>query len=120
MGLFHACRETDAMQGRLWRRLAVVVVALVLCTITTTGAADKPPIKIGLLYSLSGVAAPYTEGTVYAHEIAAEEINAKGGLLGGRKIEYVVRDDKLKTGEEVNEFCSMVTGEQGGVVMGVM
>ena len=56
--LFHACREADAMQGRLWRKLAVVVAALVLCTTTTTGAADKPPIKIGLLYSLSGVAQP--------------------------------------------------------------
>jgi len=45
------------MQGRLWRRLAVVVAALVLCTTTTTGAADEPPIKVGLLYSLSGMAA---------------------------------------------------------------
>jgi branched-chain amino acid transport system substrate-binding protein len=108
------------MQGRLWRRLAVVVAALVLCTTTTTGAAAKPPIKIGLLYSLSGVAAPYTEGTVYAHEIAAEEINAKGGLLGGRKIEYVTRDDKLKPGEAVKEFRRMVTRDKVDFVMGVI
>src|SRR5499433_4409002 len=108
------------MQGHLWRRLAVVVVALVLCTITTTGAADKPPIKIGLLYSLSGMAAVVTEGTVYAHEIAAEEINAKGGLLGGRKIEYVTRDDKLKPGEAVKEFRRMVTRDKVDFVMGVI
>jgi branched-chain amino acid transport system substrate-binding protein len=81
--------------------LAVVVAAMVLCTTTTTVAADKAPIKIGLLYSLSGMAAVVTEGTVYAHEIAAEEINARGGLLGGRKIAYVTRDDKLKPGEAV-------------------
>jgi len=108
------------MQGRLWRRLAVVVAALVLCTTTTTGAADKPPIKIGLLYSLSGMAAVVTEGTVYAHEIAAEEINARGGLLGGRKIEYVTRDDKLKPGEAVKEFRRMVTRDKVDFVMGVI
>jgi branched-chain amino acid transport system substrate-binding protein len=82
-------------------------------------AADKPPIKIGLLYSLSGLAAVYTQGTVIGHEIAAEEINAKGGVLG-RKIEYVVRDDKLKPGEAVKEFRRMVTRDQVNFVMGVI
>ena len=106
------------MQGRLWRMLAVVVAALVLGT-TSTLAADKPPIKIGLLYSLSGMAAMVMEGIVYAHEIAAEEINAKGGLLGGRKIEYVVRDDRLKPGEAVKEFRRMVTRDKVDFVMGV-
>ena len=37
-------------------------------------AADPKPIKIGLLYSLSGMAAVYTKGTVIGHQIAAEEI----------------------------------------------
>src|SRR5262245_19830636 len=120
MGLFHACRETDAMQGRLWRRLAVVVVALILCTITTTSAADKPPIKIGLLYRLSGMAAVVTEGTVYAHQLPAEEMNTKGALLDRRKIEYVKRDDKLKRGEAVKEFRRMVTRVKVDFVMGVI
>lgn len=107
------------MRGPLWRILAVVVVMLVVCT-TSALTADKPPIKIGLLYSLSGMAAAYTEGTVYAHEIAAEEINARGGLLGGRKIEYVTRDDKLKPGEAVKEFRRMVTRDKVDFVMGVI
>src|SRR5262249_33797288 len=107
------------MRGRLGRTLAVVVAALVVCTIPAL-AADKPPIKIGLLYSLSGMAAVVTEGTVYAHEIAAEEINARGGLLGGRKIEYVTRDDKLKPGEAVKEFRRMVTRDRVDFVMGVI
>ena len=33
--------------------------------------------------------------TVLGHEIAAEEINTQGGVLG-RKIVYVVRDDRLQ------------------------
>jgi branched-chain amino acid transport system substrate-binding protein len=80
----------------------------------------KPPIKIGLLYSLSGLAAVYTQGTVIGHEIAAEEINAKGGLLDGRKIEFVTRDDKLKPGIAVNEFRRMVTLDKVDFVMGII
>lgn len=107
------------MRGRGLQVVVVVLTALGwLATITC--AAEKPPIKIGLLYSLSGMAAVVTEGTVYAHEIAAEEINAKGGLLGGRKIEYVVRDDKLKPGEAVKEFRRMVTRDKVDFVMGVI
>src|SRR5262249_58995441 len=49
-----------------------------------------------------------------------EEINVKGGLLGGRKIEYVTRDDKLKPGEAVKEFRRMVTRDKVDFIMGVI
>jgi branched-chain amino acid transport system substrate-binding protein len=100
--------------------ITVIVVATMLALVATQGLAqDKKPIKIGLLYSLSGLAAVYTQGTVIGHEIAAEEINAKGGIQG-RKIEYVVRDDKLKPGEAVKEFRRMVTRDKVDFVMGVI
>jgi len=57
---------------------------------------------------------------VIGHQMAAEEINAAGGLLGGRKIEYVIRDDKLKPGIAVEEFRRMVTRDQVDFVMGVI
>ena len=38
----------------------------------------------------------------------------------GRKIEYVVRDDKLKPGEAVKEFRRMVTRDKVDFVMGVI
>jgi branched-chain amino acid transport system substrate-binding protein len=98
-------------------KLVIVVTALV--SIVTPSLAEEKPIKIGLLYSLSGMAAVVTQGTVIGHEIAAEEINAKGGILG-RKIEYVVRDDKLKPGEAVKEFRRMVTRDTVDFVMGVI
>ena len=100
--------------------ITVLVVATMLALVATQGLAqDKKPIKIGLLYSLSGLAAVYTQGTVIGHEIAAEEINAKGGIQG-RKIEHVVRDDKLKPGEAVKEFRRMVTRDKVDFVMGVI
>jgi branched-chain amino acid transport system substrate-binding protein len=109
------------MKKRMWLQLVVVVTALTLA-VTPGLAAEKKqsPIKIGLLYSLSGLAAVYTQGTVIGHEIAAEEINAKGGLLGGRKIEFITRDDKLKPGIAVNEFRRMVTLDKVDFVMGII
>jgi branched-chain amino acid transport system substrate-binding protein len=106
------------MKRRTLAKWVVAVAILVLGSVPVR-TADKQPIKIGLLYSLSGLAAVYTQGTVIGHEIAAEEINAKGGVLG-RKIEYVVRDDKLKPGEAVKEFRRMVTRDKVDFVMGVI
>jgi len=54
-------------------------------------AADKEPIKIGVLHSLSGTMAISEVSLRDVVLMAVEEINAKGGLLG-RKIQPVVVD----------------------------
>ena len=98
-----------------------VGLVTILALVTTPAlAARKKPIKIGLLYALSGLAAVYTKGTVLGHEIAADEINAKGGLLDGRKIKFVVRDNKLKPGIAVKEFRRMVTRDKVDFIMGII
>src|SRR5215475_7957098 len=108
------------MRVRFLAYVLVPVVALAALFAAQSPSAEPKPIKIGLLYSLSGMAAVYTKGTVIGHQIAAEEINAAGGLLGGRKIEYVIRDDKLKPGIAVEEFRRMVTRDDVNFVMGVI
>jgi branched-chain amino acid transport system substrate-binding protein len=108
------------MRRHVWGQLAVVLTILALLAAPAMAQKKKSqPIKIGLLYSLSGLAAVYTQGTVIGHEIAAEEINAKGGVLG-RPIEFVTRDDKLKPGIAVKEFRRMVTRDKVDFVMGVI
>src|SRR5258708_37483021 len=54
-------------------------------------AAD--PIIIGAAIALSGPIAPYDEGPYKAMEVAVEEINAKGGVLG-RPLKIVYADTK--------------------------
>ncbi len=107
------------MRRRTFSKLIVPTVALALVA-TPAMAAKKKPVKIGLLYALSGLAAVYTKGTVIGHEIAAEEINAAGGVLDGRKIKFVTRDNKLKPGIAVKEFRRMVTRDKVDFVMGVI
>ena len=101
--------------------LKLLVPALALALVASPAmAAKKKPVKIGLLYALSGLAAVYTKGTVIGHQIAAEEINAKGGVLDGRKIKFVVRDNKLKPGIAVKEFRRLVTKDKVDFVMGII
>jgi len=108
------------MRRRFWGQLVVASTILALIAAPTMAQQRKSqPIKIGLLYALSGLAAVYTQGTIIGHEIAAEEINAKGGVMG-RQIEFVTRDDKLKPGIAVKEFRRMVTRDKVDLVMGVI
>jgi branched-chain amino acid transport system substrate-binding protein len=108
------------MRRRFWGQLVVASTILALIAAPAMAQQRKSqPIKIGLLYALSGLAAVYTKGTIIGHEIAAEEINAKGGVLG-RQIEFVTRDNKLKPGIAVKEFRRMATRDKVDFVMGVI
>src|SRR5829696_1518895 len=71
--------------------------------------AQQPPIKIGELNSYAQWAAftvPYRNGW----QMALDEINAKGGVLGG-KIEIISRDDGAATGDALRVADELVTRE---------
>jgi branched-chain amino acid transport system substrate-binding protein len=73
-------------------------------------------IKIGELNSYKSQPAfldPYKKGW----ELAVEEINAKGGLLG-RKIEVISRDDGANPGDAVRVANELVTREGVNIIAG--
>ncbi len=78
------------MQLHFTRTLGALMLGTWL--IATATAAD--PVKIGLAAPLSGAAATYGQDVKRGAELAADKINEKGGILGGRKIELVFEDDK--------------------------
>lgn len=69
--------------------LLALAAALVLVYVLRPPAA--PPIRIGVLHSLSGTMAASERPLVDAVRLAVEEINAAGGLLG-RPVEMVIAD----------------------------
>jgi branched-chain amino acid transport system substrate-binding protein len=71
--------------------LAGCIVATV--TVATSGEAQMPPIRIGEINSYSGIAAGFTQPYRQAVEMAVDEVNSQGGLLG-RRVDVVFRDDK--------------------------
>ena len=80
------------------KKLCVLLSCAVLLAGVLTGcgkgsgaAGGKEPVKIGLLYSLSGVTSVSEKQLYNGTKLAIDELNAGGGI-GGRKIETVFAD----------------------------
>ena len=71
-------------------------LAIILAGVLASGAAAAQsggPIKLGVLYPLTGGPAIYGVPAMAGHKMAVDELNAKGGVMG-RKIESFERDEK--------------------------
>src|SRR2546426_10476937 len=71
------------------------------------GNIPDTPYKIGHMTFLSGAAAVLGAPMLKGHIMAAEEINAEGGLLGKRKIETITADEAAGTDANVKELRRM-------------
>jgi branched-chain amino acid transport system substrate-binding protein len=81
---------------------AVIMVFIFLALMGMSGparAAEKP-IKIGVVFIMSGPMGGYGKHGRQAVQMALDEINAQGGVLG-RKVEALFEDDHLKADEGI-------------------
>ncbi len=76
-------------------------------------AADKEPIKIGVIAEAQAVAG---SSIPLAAQLAADEINAKGGV-GGRQIKIFVYDDHSSAADAVRAFQRAVSEDKVNVVI---
>ena len=100
-------------------RRALLAAGLALAGIAWSGlvlAAD--PIKIGLVTALSGQSALAGEAITRGMQVAIDEINAKGGLLGGRKLELVRRDDEANPAKGVVAARELIYREKVAIIFG--
>ena len=71
----------------------LVVAAAGACSAQAARALDRlPPLRVGLIAPLSGSSADFGNSMRFGAELAVNEINEYGGLLG-RPVELVIRDD---------------------------
>jgi branched-chain amino acid transport system substrate-binding protein len=89
------------MKNRFWMA-AMVAAAL------GAGPVAAQPIVIGVSTAQTGPAAVAAEWELWGVNLAVEEINAAGGLLGGRKLEILVMDNKCNPSEAVNAANKLV------------
>jgi len=88
------------MPKHLTRRQALAIPAgVALASLAGRTATGAEPVKVGLVAALSGPSAKSGEGITRGLTIAIDEINARGGVLGGRMIELVRRDDESNPGK---------------------
>jgi branched-chain amino acid transport system substrate-binding protein len=103
------------------RRVSVllsIVLAVALSAVGPALAQSKEPVKIGLSAAVSGGSAASGEAIKRGIQIAIDEINAKGGVLGGRKLELVIRDDEGNPQKGVTIARELVEREKVAAVFG--
>jgi branched-chain amino acid transport system substrate-binding protein len=98
-----------------WRRAAPCLFSLALCF---NPARAAEPIKIGHVAALSGPSAQSGEAITRGLTIAIDEINAKGGLLGGRKLQLLQRDDESTPPKGVTAVRELITRENVAAIFG--
>ncbi|GAA5175925.1 MULTISPECIES: branched-chain amino acid ABC transporter substrate-binding protein [Halomonadaceae] len=80
--------------------------------------AQEDPITLGVQVPTTGSEATYGKDMFNAISLAADEINADGGLLGGRQIELVTGDTACDPQQSVNAASRLASQEVVGVVGG--
>src|SRR5919106_3540710 len=83
------------------------VAAPVAAQEAAKGRIPDKPVKFGHITILSGPGATLGAPSLRGHMLAAEEINAAGGLLGKRKIETITADEAAGTDANVKELRRM-------------
>lgn len=91
------------------RRFLVVGTLLLVAALIGGHAEAQQPIKIGVLFVSSGPMGGYGKHGNQAVQMALEEINAQGGLLG-RRVEAVFGDTQLKL-PVASEIASRFVGQ---------
>ncbi len=104
--------------SRLSRRTFVCTAIAMLSAGLGSQAIAAEPIKIGLITALSGQSALAGEAISRGMLVAIDEINAKGGLLGGRKLELVRRDDEANPAKGVVAARELIYKEKAAVIFG--
>ena len=100
------------------RRTAIAAALATLAASLSPLALAADPIKIGLVTALSGQSAQSGEAITRGLTVAIDEINAKGGLLGGRKLELVRRDDEGNPAKGVVAARELIFKEKVAVIFG--
>ena len=99
------------------RIVALVTVVLALLVAAGATLAQAPPIKIGFVTSLTGVAAQAGKDMVDGLTMYLEETKYQ---MGGRKVELIVEDDQGRPDTALAKLRKVVEHDQVHIVAGVL
>lgn len=98
------------------RRTLVAAMALAAAGASFAAAAQQP-IKIGFVGAMSGISAKSGEAITRGLEIAIDELNGKGGVLG-RKLVLIKRDDESNPAKGQIAARELIQNEKVAVIFG--
>jgi branched-chain amino acid transport system substrate-binding protein len=97
--------------------VALMVFVGLLCLPHLSQAANV--IKVGIIDTYTGPATNFTYDVLDGFKMAANKINAKGGVLG-RKIEWTTRDEKFKPDIGLAMAKELVLKEKVNILVGTI
>jgi branched-chain amino acid transport system substrate-binding protein len=105
------------------RRSLLKHSALTVAALSVGGrfaSAEEPPIRIGVLYDLSGpFAAAGSIASSIGAQIAIDLVNERGGVAGKYKIQPINADSQSKADAAINEVERLINQEKVDIVLGV-
>jgi branched-chain amino acid transport system substrate-binding protein len=102
----------------MYRRASLLAALLVTISIVNASA-QQPPVRVGEISPYSALPQG-TEGYKKGWQLALEQINAAGGVMGGRKIEFLSRDDGGKPDDATRAAQELVTNEKVDLLAGTL
>jgi branched-chain amino acid transport system substrate-binding protein len=90
-------------------RVASILLTFLVTLVTAMAAraADSGPVLIGLTAEFGLPNSTSAQGIERGIRIAIDEINRKGGVLGGRPLELVIRDDRSLPARGIDNLTEM-------------
>ena len=103
--------------------LAIMVLTIFSLTMGLTStrqaaAQSKEPVKIGAILPLTGGAATAGKNIIGGMEMAVDEINQLGGLLGGRPLKLIVEDCESRPKAGMDAVHKLVDIEKVPIILG--
>ncbi len=105
------------MKSLTWFLVAVGFLAGLTAFSGAVCAADT--VKVGIVDTYTGPATAFTQDVLDGFKLAVDKINAKGGVLG-KKIEYIVRDEKFKPDIGLAMAKELILKEKVDILMGTI
>lgn len=104
------------MRNGYWSVIGLAGVVAALCCSGSPAPAEDP-VKVGLVYSLSGPAARWGVRGIRGAIMAQDDINADGGI-NGRRLAIAVEDSQSRPAMSVSAFEKLTTQSGASAVIG--
>ncbi|HEX7044016.1 MAG TPA: ABC transporter substrate-binding protein [Burkholderiales bacterium] len=106
-------------RSRIRLPLAGAAAALTLSLAGLTAPAQaQQPVRLGAIYIMSGSASVYGQFAQQGIQLAVDEINAKGGILG-RKVEFRIEDSQGKADVAIQAARKLVFQDRVDALIGI-
>ena len=100
-----------------WQWVVAVTLLTILAAAGCGEAENDRPFRIGVMESLTGTGETYGTVAVQSKQMAADEINAAGGI-NGRMLELVVEDSKCNALDAITAYQKLTNVDEMKVILG--